>query len=277
VAVAVVHPGEMGAAVGAALVASGHEVLWASAGRSEATLERAERAGLADAVTLDAAARRSNVVLSICPPHAALDVARELAGFTGLYVDANAVSPETAAAVAEVVEAGGATYVDGGIVGGPPRDAGTTRLYLSGASAGRVAALFDGSVLDARVVFGGPTSASAVKMAYAAWTKGTNAMLLAIRALARRLEVEEPLLAEWALSQPELPARSDAAAASASAKAWRWIGEMEEIARTFAGAGLPDGFHAAAAEVYARLPRGLEPGDDQLLDQLLDRLVVSGT
>ena len=116
-AVAVVHPGDMGAAVGAALVASGHAVVWASAGRSEATRERAERAGLADAVTLDAAADRSDVVISICPPHAALDVARELAGFGGLYVDANAISPETAAEVAELVASGRRDFVDGGIIG----------------------------------------------------------------------------------------------------------------------------------------------------------------
>ena len=137
-------------------------------------------------------------------------------------------------------------FVDGGIVGSPPREPGTTRLYLSGERAADVAALFAGSALDARVV----SNASAVKMAYAAWTKGTAAMLLAIRELARREGVEEPLLAEWDLSQPELRERHARALRSAEAKGWRWVGEMEEIAATFEADGLPGGFHRAAAEVY---------------------------
>ena len=138
--------------------------------------------------------------------------------------------------------------MDGGIVGSPPREAGTTRLYLSGDEAPAVAELFAGSVLDARVV----ASASAVKMVYAGWTKGSAALLLAIRELARREGVEETLLEEWALSIPDLPERSERAARSADAKGWRWVGEMEEIAATFEANGLPGGFHHAAAEVFRR-------------------------
>ena len=142
----------------------------------------------------------------------------------------------------------GGRYVDGGIVGSPPREAGTTRLYLSGESAEEVRELFAGSVLDARVV----PNASALKMAYAAWTKGTAAMLLAIRELARAEGVEDALLAEWDLSQPELRERHERAARSAEAKGWRWVGEMEEIAASFEADGLPGGFHQAAAEMYRR-------------------------
>jgi 3-hydroxyisobutyrate dehydrogenase-like beta-hydroxyacid dehydrogenase len=238
--VGLLHPGEMGAAVGAVLRGQGHRVLWASEGRSEETRTRAEAAGLEDVGSV-AQVAEADVVFSICPPHAALDVARS-ARFGGIYVDANAVSPATAAQVADAVE----QFVDGGIVGSPPREAGTTRLYLSGEGAAKVAALFSGSVLDARVV----SNASAVKMAYAAWTKGTAAMLLAIRELARREGVEETLLAEWDLSQPELRDRYDRALRSAEAKGWRWVGEMEEIAATFEADGLSGGFHRAAAEVY---------------------------
>ena len=115
-------------------------------------------------------------------------------------------------------------------------------------------ALFDGTILDARVVAGGTWSASTVKMAYAAWTKGTAALLLTVRALARSGGVEETLLAEWELSQPALADRSDGAARSATAKGWRWVAEMEEIAATMAAAGLPDGFHQAAAEIFRRSP-----------------------
>jgi len=238
--VGLLHPGEMGAAVGAVLREQGIRVVWASEGRSDETRTRAEAAGLEDVGSVDAVAE-SDVVFSICPPHAALEVARS-ADFGGIYVDANAISPATAAQVGAVV----AEFVDGGIVGAPPREAGTTRLYLSGERAGAVAELFDGSVLDARVV----SNASALKMAYAGWTKGTAAMLLAIRELARREGVEEPLLAEWDLSLPDLRERYERAERSAAAKGWRWVGEMEEIAATFEADGLPGGFHRAAAEVY---------------------------
>jgi 3-hydroxyisobutyrate dehydrogenase-like beta-hydroxyacid dehydrogenase len=238
--VGLLHPGEMGAAVGAVLRGQGHRVVWASDGRSEETRARAAAAGLEDVGSV-AKVAEADVVFSICPPHAALDVARS-ASFGGIYVDANAVSPVTAAKVADVVD----EFVDGGIVGSPPRGPGTTRLYLSGERAADVAALFTGSVLDARVV----SSASALKMAYAAWTKGTAAMLLAIRELARREGVEEPLLTEWDLSLPDLRERHARALRSAEAKGWRWVGEMEEIAATFEADGLPGGFHRAAAEVY---------------------------
>jgi 3-hydroxyisobutyrate dehydrogenase-like beta-hydroxyacid dehydrogenase len=243
--VGLLHPGEMGAAVGALLRGQGVRVVWASEARSDETRERAEAAGLED-VGSPGELGTSDVVFSVCPPHAALDVARSVGPFAGLYVDANAVSPATAREVAEIVREGGGRFVDGGIVGSPPRDTGTTRLYLSGDDAPAIAALFAGSVLDARVV----SNASAVKMAYAAWTKGTAAMLLAIRELARSEGVEETLLAEWDLSQPALREWHERAARSAGAKGWRWVGEMEEIADSFEADGLPGGFHRAAAEVY---------------------------
>jgi 3-hydroxyisobutyrate dehydrogenase-like beta-hydroxyacid dehydrogenase len=240
--VGLLHPGEMGAAVGAVLRAQGHRVVWASEGRSDETRARAEAAGLEDAGSVSEVAG-ADVVFSICPPHAALEVACS-ADFGGIYVDANAVSPATSAQLAGVV----GEFVDGGLVGSPPREPGTTRLYLSGERAGEVAELFRGSALGARVV----SNASAVKMAYAAWTKGTAALLLAIRELARREGVEETLLAEWDLSLPELRDRHERAQRSADAKGWRWVGEMEEIAATFEANGLPGGFHRAAAEVYRR-------------------------
>jgi 3-hydroxyisobutyrate dehydrogenase-like beta-hydroxyacid dehydrogenase len=242
--IGLLHPGEMGSAVGEALRRAGHTVLWVSEGRSAETAARA--AAFEDAGTVDELARRSDVILSVCPPHAALDVARSVSGFDGVYVDANAVSPATAREIGATV----GRFVDGGIIGPPPWEPGDTRLYLAGPEADALAALFAGTALDARVLDGEPGAASALKMAYAAWTKGTAAMLLAIRELARTEEVEPALLDEWRLSQPELIDRSAAAARSAERKGWRWVGEMEEIASTFAAAGLPDGFHLAAAEVF---------------------------
>jgi 3-hydroxyisobutyrate dehydrogenase-like beta-hydroxyacid dehydrogenase len=251
VVVGLLHPGEMGAAVGGCLTPD-TTVLWASQGRSPATSARAVAAGLTDAGTVAAVCESADLILSICPPHAALDVAREVAGFRGIFVDANAVSPATARTVGALIEKGSGTFVDGGIVGPPPTAPGRTRLYLSGPRAAEVAGLFAGMAVDARVVAGAPGSASAVKMAYAAWTKGSAALLLATRALARAEDVEDILLAEWALSQPALAARSEQAARSAAAKGWRWTGEMEEIAASMTADGLPGGFHQAAADIYHR-------------------------
>jgi 3-hydroxyisobutyrate dehydrogenase-like beta-hydroxyacid dehydrogenase len=268
--IGLLHPGEMGAAVGRCLTGRGQQVLWASEGRGPDTAARAAAAGLSDAGTVAALAARAEVIISVCPPHAALDVAWAVHGFGGLYVDANAVSPGTAREVARLICESGGRYVDGGIIGPPPDQPSATRLYLSGADAEQVAALFAGTPLDARVISGSATAASAVKMAYAGWTKGTAALLLSVRALAREQGVEEALLAEWALSQPGLDARSAGAARSAAAKGWRWVGEMEEIAATMSAAGLPDGFHQAAAEIFRRSPRGA--AGEEVLDQVLGEL-----
>jgi 3-hydroxyisobutyrate dehydrogenase-like beta-hydroxyacid dehydrogenase len=253
--IGLVHPGEMGASVGASARANGSRVLWVSEGRGADTRRRAHAAGLEDAGTLRALVTASDVVLSVCPPHAARDLARQVAGhgFRGVYVDGNAISPATAREIDAIVRAAGAAYVDGGIIGPAPDQPGTTRLYLSGAGAGRVRGLFSTGPLEAIVLSGDLTAASAIKMAYAAWTKGSQALIMAVRALATAEGVDEALLAEWQRSQPELPRRSDNAARSTARKAWRWVGEMDEIAATFAGAGLPDGFHRGAGEIYRRM------------------------
>lgn len=254
-AIGLLHPGEMGAAVGRCLTGNGHQVLWASDGRSDQTAGRAGAAGLADAGTTAALAAEAVVIISVCPPQAAIDVARSVTGFGGVYIDANAVSPQTARRVSEIVTKGGARYVDGGIIGPPPIAFGSTRLYVSGAAADEVRALFDGTPLDARAAGPGPWSASAVKKAYASWTKGSAALLLAARELAVAEGVRDVLDAEWELSQPGLDARHDGAERSAASKGWRWTAEMLEIAAAMGAAGLPEGFHRAAADMFGRFPR----------------------
>ncbi|HWP59128.1 MAG TPA: DUF1932 domain-containing protein [Candidatus Acidoferrales bacterium] len=253
--IALLHPGNMGATIGAAAATSGAEVVWVSERRSAATRERARQAGLVDARTLPNALAQSDVVLSVCPPHAALDIAREVArhGFKGVYVDANAVSRATVQKIGEIVTEAGASFVDGGIIGAPVKRPGTTRLYLSGARAAEIAALFSASMLDARAIGPEPGAASALKVVYAAWTKCTDALLLAIRALATIEGVDRALLEEWSISQPGLERRCIQAAEIAAPKAWRYVGEMKEIAGAFRQAGLPAGFHNAAAEICERL------------------------
>ncbi len=251
--IGLLHPGAMGAEIGRALLASNLDrpVLWASGGRSDATRARASEVALSDVGSLAAMVEQADTIVSVCPPGSALEVARAVSalGFGGRYIDANAVSPATARSVAELFD----DVVDGGIIGPPPANAGTTRLYVSGRGAGDVPALFDGSNLEVRVVDGPAGAASAVKMCFAGWTKGTTALLYSIRALAEAEGVGESLLAEWETSMPELIARSERSPAMVGPKAWRFEPEMHEIADSFAAAGLPDGFHRAAAENYHRM------------------------
>jgi len=256
--VGLLHPGEMGAAVGAVL-AGEHPVWWASSGRSTTSARRASAAGLTDVGSVEAIRDGCELIISICPPEAALDVARQVSGFAGVYLDANAIAPATAREVAAQVEAGGGRYLDGGIIGAPPT-AGSrgTRLYLSGPDGPKISQLFSGTAVDARVLSDGPTAASALKMCFAAWTKGTIALLLDIRALAETLGESDALLTEWAGSMPDLKDRSLLAAQQAVTKGWRWRAEMEEIAKTFRDAGLPNGFDRAAAEIYGALIRDEE-------------------
>jgi 3-hydroxyisobutyrate dehydrogenase-like beta-hydroxyacid dehydrogenase len=276
--VGLLHPGEMGASIGAALRRAGVQVLWISADRGPATRRRAQTADLIDAGTLPALVERSDLVLSVCPPHAAIQVARMVAaaGFAGTYVDANAVAPTTALALSAVVERVGGQFVDGDLIGGPVRPGFATRLYLSGPAAGEVAALFASTDLEAVTLGGDVAAASALKMCYAAWTKGTSALLLAIRAAASAYGVEEALLAEWARTQPDLVERSQAAAGTAR-KAWRFAGEMDQIAAGFAEAGLPDGFALAAADLYRRLAAFKDVEGDPSLEQVLERVARSET
>jgi 3-hydroxyisobutyrate dehydrogenase-like beta-hydroxyacid dehydrogenase len=238
----------MGAALAAVAAANGHRVLWASAGRSEATVARARAAELEDVRSVREVARRSEVIFSVCPPHAAAEVAASVGPFDGIYVDANAIAPVTTREIGARL----ARYVDGGIIGPPPARTGTTRLYLSGPEAQSVAKLFERAALEPRVLSETIGDASALKMVYAAWTKGTAALLLAIRDVARAQGVEPALRDEWELSLPQLPKRLEAAESSAAAKGWRWVAEMEEIAATFASTGNPEGFHRAAAAIYRR-------------------------
>ena len=261
--IGLLHPGQMGSAVGRVLAGAGHRVLWVSADRSPVSCERAAAAGLEDAGSLQALAAQAEVILSICPPHAASAVAEQVAaaGFTGIYADCNAISPRRTRAVEATIAGAGATCVDGGIVGGPPAGGPSasgpsasgpprTSLYLSGAAAGRVAACFPAEALHAPVLSDRIGAASALKMCYAANTKGTSALFASILALAEREGVRDALERQWG---PGLTAAAHRRAADSALKAWRFAGEMREISATFADAGLPGGFHAAAAEIYERL------------------------
>lgn len=248
--IGLLHPGDMGVTIGQALLAAGHDVVWLAQGRSQATAARAS--AFSRVQTLPELISLVEGVVSVCPPGAALDQANAMskAGYQGLYLDANAIAPSTAEKIAEVF---GEQYVDGGIIGPPAVKAGTTRLYVSGAHAGEVAQWFDTTVLGVEVIADETFAASALKMAYAAYTKGLSALLLSVNALAEHHHVREALHQEWTLSQPNLIGMSERTAQGVSPKAWRFTDEMLEIAQTFRDAQMPDGFHQSAAQIYARM------------------------
>ena len=250
--IGLLHPGEMGSSVGAAARRCGHRVLWCSQGRSTATRERAERDGFEEVDELTSLVTHSDLILSICPPAAAYEVAREVAGldFDGLYLDANAVSPATARRIGEEIRGGGASFVDGGLIGPPARAGASTTLYLSGEDADALEGLFTDSPLATEVVGDEAGRASAVKIAFASWSKGSAALLLATCALAEAEGATEGLRHAWAKLSPGLAERAEATAAGTSTKAWRFSGEMREIAASFAAAGLPHDFHRGAAVIY---------------------------
>jgi len=277
--IGILHPGAMGSSLAGAARAGAATVLWASDGRGAQSVARAEAAGLEDAGTLASLAGRSDVIVSVCPPHAAEALAQTVlaTGYSGLFVDANAVAPARARRIAAAVQAAGAGYVDGGIIGPPPERAGTTCLYLSGAEAPKVAQLFQGSALAAEALDETPDRASALKMCYAAQTKGLTALLCAQLAAAEALGVRDALQARWRQEDAEAPERAIGRVRNVTAKAWRFSGEMEEIAATLQAAGLPDGFHRAAAEIYGRLAEFKTAADLPEIEAVLEALTAESS
>ncbi|MCA9884996.1 MAG: NAD(P)-dependent oxidoreductase [Anaerolineae bacterium] len=253
--IGILHPGAMGVSVAASAKNSGNRVYWASEGRSEATRQRADEVGLVDAGSLADMCEKCEVILSVCPPAYAEQVAQDViaAGFSGLYLDANAIAPQRTLRIGQAMADAGVTFVDGGIIGGPAWESGRTWLYLSGEAAPEIAECFSAGPLETSIVSNQIGQASALKMVFAAYTKGTTALLAAIIATAESLGVREALNAQWSRNGSVFADETEARVRNVTAKAWRFEGEMQEIAATFAEAGLPDGFHLAAADVYSRI------------------------
>ena len=269
------HPGEMGISLAATARNSGRQACWASHGRSAATRERAEKHGLADMETLQQLCNNCEVVISVCPPRAAETVANEVlqCGYRGIYLDANAIAPERAQRIAKNMESAGVTFIDGGIIGPPAWKPGTTWLYLSGADAHQVVNCFASGPLSIRVIGEMPGKASALKMVFAARTKGTTALICAVLAAAERLGVRKELEMQCNLLDHGSVARIHQNIAAATAKAWRYTGEMEEIAATLAASGVPPDFHHGAREIYDRLAHFKDLDTIPELQAILDSIL----
>lgn len=274
----ILHPGQMGISVAATAKNSGCTVYWAGEGRSEQSHARAQEHGLQDAGSLADLCRVSDIIISVCPPHAAEEVAASVMAhnFLGIFVDANAISPQRTQNIAKQVIDGGATFVDGGIVGNPAWKPGTTCLYLSGPSATQVSTSFAAGPLGTEVIGDEIGKASALKMCYAALTKGTTALLASVFGAASELGVLDELMAEWGRDGAKVGAKiseeNERKVREVTAKAWRFVGEMEEIAATFDSAGMPAGFHQAAADIYQRLAKFKDAPATPAIQEVLDAL-----
>jgi len=253
--VGILHPGMMGVYVAASIISNGYEVFWASEGRSGATKKRADSYGLQDAGQLEALCRNCQVLISVCPPHAALDLAREVAGisFKGIYLDANAISPGTVKDIQIQFKNCDIHFIDGGIIGRPEWGKAGTRLYLSGEKAELILSYFTQGVLSASVIGDEIGQASGLKMCYAAYTKGTTALLASILALSETLNIRRELEERWEENWSGFNTATHKRICESTLKAWRFEGEMREISKTFNETGLPDGFHTAACEIFGRL------------------------
>src|SRR5437588_10398957 len=283
ITIAIVAQGMMGSGVGKRLHERGAEVRTLLSGRSAASAERARAAGMKPAADEKALADGADFFLSILPPGEAEALARQIAPAlaelkkTPVYVDCNAISPQTAARVAAIIEPTGAKFVDGGIIGGPPREGyGGPAIYASGPAVGETKVLRDWG-LDWRAIDGPIGAASGLKMSYAGITKGTTAIAAAMLLGAARFGCGEALIAELSKSQPEMLKRMRGSIPGMYDKAYRWVGEMEEIS-DFHGPNKP------AADMYAAIARLYEllaaaeaeptrgPGNAiKTLDQVLGR------
>lgn len=253
--VGLLHPGLMGAAVGEQLRAGEHTVLWCSRGRSAQTRERAREAGLREVGELAELLAASDVVLSVCPPAYAPEVATAVAGigFSGVYVDGNAVAPETMLRIAEILAGSGIPVLDGAIIGPPPGPSHPARLYLAGdrAPTGSVAGLLTGSRLEPVELAGEVGRASALKMAFASYQKAGRVLAAVAHSLADAHGVTGALQDEAERMSGRLLAERDYLP-SVAARAWRWGPELREVARTLEAVGLPPDLAEAAAEVLGR-------------------------
>jgi 3-hydroxyisobutyrate dehydrogenase-like beta-hydroxyacid dehydrogenase len=255
--IGIISPGNMGVSIAASAINSGNHVYWASQGRSAETRQRAEEHGLIDAGSLRELCSVATIMLSVVPPSAAEGVAEQVAAqnFKGTFADLNAISPQRARRIAERLGASGIEFVDGGIVGPPAWRPRTTWLCLSGNDAGTIASCFGNGPLETDILGNRVGDASALKMCYGAYTKGLTALIAGVLGTAGNLGVRESLMRRWANDGSGLDKSAAPRVVRITDRAWRWVGEMEEIATTFAEADMPRGFHEAASDIYRRLAK----------------------
>jgi 3-hydroxyisobutyrate dehydrogenase-like beta-hydroxyacid dehydrogenase len=255
--VGIMSPGDMGSGVGGVLKQHGLRVLTALDGRSDDSRQRAAEQGIEDVGSLDELVKASDLIMSILVPSEALSFAQDVAesmertDANVAVADCNAVSPATGVKIDEIITAAGGKFIDAGIIGGSPRTGAVPRIYASGEHAPLLGEL-DGMGISVPVMSGPVGHASGLKMCYAAITKGTAALHASTLMTAKSLGLFEDLIHEMEDSQASTLAAMSGVN-SISSKAFRWIGEMEEIAETFEDAGATPKIHLGAAETFQQI------------------------
>jgi 3-hydroxyisobutyrate dehydrogenase-like beta-hydroxyacid dehydrogenase len=279
--IGVLSPGDMGGAIAALLRSNGARVLTCLDGRSERTRSLAEQAGCEVCASLEELVVESEVLISVLVPARAVEVASDVAraieatGANLLYVDANAIAPRTVREIGEIVGRAGARVADVGIVGAPPRKPGT-RFYTSGPAAEEFSGL-GAYGLDVRIVGAELGQASGFKMCYAALTKGLTALGVELLLAARLMGLEEALRAEHRESMSGILEWLERQVPSMPPKAYRWVGEMEEIAQCFADLGLTPNILLGAADMYRLVtdtPIGRETPENRDRSRDLDGVIA---
>jgi len=264
--VGIISPGDMGSAIGGRLARHGVRVVVALDARSERTKSLAASEGLEDVGSVERMVSEASHILSVMVPSEAVGAAERVAralqstGATPIYADLNAISPGTTKRVGEIVEEAGARFVDGGIIGGPPRGSVNPRIYASGPHAAELAVLAEHG-LTIPVIGDSVGQASGLKMCYAAMTKGLQALGTELLVTARLLGLDEELRKELTDSQPAVRQWLSRSMLGMPPKAHRWVGEMEEIAATFEQVGLTPKILLGAADMY-RWIATTEPGHE---------------
>ncbi len=253
--VGLLSPGDMGHVVGEVLIQNGLEVVTCLDGRSERTRNLASKAGIKDLGSYQNLVQQVDIVISILVPseasHAANRVVGALSGSERkiVYADCNAIAPATVKKIGEAIENAGSTFVDAGIIGGPPRSPGRTRFYCSGPETSVFEELSKHG-LDVRVVGKVIGQASGLKMCYAAQTKGYTALVTELLVAAQAMGLYEGLIEELQLSQGDRYRSMERGVPGMPTKARRWVGEMEEIAKTFEDLGLTPKIYQGAADMF---------------------------
>jgi 3-hydroxyisobutyrate dehydrogenase-like beta-hydroxyacid dehydrogenase len=289
--IGILSAGDMGAAIGKILIDAGLDAVTCLEGRSELTRLRAKEAGMRDVLSLDRLVSEADLVLSVLAPSEALPLALRVAdgmrrtGAQPVYADLNAIAPQTVMKIESIMLAAGITFIDGGIIGPPPKSGRPgTRIYCSGPDTSALECLRKAG-LDIRTVGTDAGQASGLKMVYAASTKGITALWTELLVAARALGLERALMAEFELSRTPIVEILKGRIPSMPRRAKRWVGEMEEIATTFENLGLTPRMLLGAADIYRlvsatplaeQTSRQPDPTADVVLEVLVERIRAGG-